>query len=180
MDRSRLAIVALLLVAALSSGCIGNSSPGDDQVVASENTGPGDVADPDGRIAHAAKDGAWLLSINSPAYTSDFIGTGHLGFQVPANTTGVVLEIHWTPTTPLSDELYVSITHAEQRLAEAVGPSPLRFELPPDDLVKGEGVVARVFAAGGPAGAYVDQAHTVHTWFFVDRAFTPATVGAQG
>jgi hypothetical protein len=95
-------------------------------------------------------------------------GPGHTDLHVAGNVTGLVVEMEWVPSSPLTSEMRLSVRRGyllppETIVAEAQGTSPLRLALAGDDV---RGDLVLLGTPPGPVGAAVAQGHTFHVaWF---------------
>jgi hypothetical protein len=134
------------------------------------STEPVRTSEPDARrgVFTATHEGNWTASAGV-AGGQNFAGSGNSGETVASDgLTGVVVEMAWTASTPLSDSLRLQVfREGKPLLAEASGPSPLRLVFPGDGLA-GDLILRGTADADG---AFVAQEFTFYVTTFVGVPF---------
>ncbi len=146
-------LLALLAAApfALLAGCAGD--PAAPEMTEAPAVGPEAAAGPEVRT----RDAQWAASVAAAGEAHSVLGPGAPLERVSgANLTGVVIEMSWTPTTLLSQQMTLRVWRGDEEVGHASGPSPLRLALPGREGAGG------LVLEGGPAGepgAWVQQPH---------------------
>ena len=157
-----LALLALVPFALLA-GCA--EGPAETQALPPADAASAAAAGPEVRTREAE----WAASVAASGAAYSFMGSGYpLESVAGANLTGVVIEMAWTPTTALSQEMTLSVwRQGGEEVGRVSGASPLRLALP-----GGEGAGDLVLA-GEPAdpGAWVRQPYRFSLAVFRDAPF---------
>ena len=186
MDLHRLAVSTLVLTLVLP-GCIGNDGADDPAPTSTDAPPVDEVLGP----VTDTLDGSIQLGVMVPSRTINFGGAFAFPLERSGNDTGYVLEVVWTPASPLGEELDVwvrapgvgditpenapNLVMAAPPLASATGASVLRLALASTDFPDDADYEILVRApSNGPASVVVEQPFELLVTTFTDVAFDPA------
>lgn len=164
----------------LLAGCSGGGAPQSQSASHGASDGLASANDPASGLGQALAAGE-AHGIVTATYEANWtagegatggniLGSGNPLHTVEAgNLTGVVVEMAWTPSTPLSDTLRLQVFRNGGRLLdEAAGASPLRLAFPGDGLA-GDELILRGAAEDGRA--FVQQGFTFYVTSFAGVPF---------
>jgi len=124
-------LVVAAVVVALLAGCLTHSSPAAPAGDAGRQGRDAGVHG-DGNVTTVKRSASWAAGVNAAGESPSFVGTGMPVESVPAqNLTGVVVEMQWTPVSPLSERmsLHVWDYNTGKDVGAVAGTSPLRLVL---------------------------------------------------
>src|SRR5688500_1910526 len=152
---------AVLALALLLSGCAGGP-PAEQPSIPPPSDHAGTVFEPG--ISTEAREASWTAAVGAGDQSVAFSGSGNPAETVGgAGLTGTIVEMAWTPSSLLSEEMQLVVSRDGSVLASASGPSPLRI------VMEGDAAAGDLVFEGAPAapgGAYVDQEYIVYLTTF--------------
>lgn len=168
--RGVVAVLAVLVLGGMLAGCLsGPAKP----TQADDAGREGRAAPPPGNVTTVTRTASWTAGASAAGHAPDFVGTGTPVEDVAAdNLTGVVVEMQWTPSTPLSERMTLEVWErgSGATLGSIAGTSPLRLAFPG---TKAAGELVLDGHADDP-GAQVEQDYMVYLTTFSGAPFDPA------
>ena len=178
-------IPLLLALAATVAGCV--NAPAETLEPAAVDT----PIDAGGLPSTEEVPGDIQVSAATPVRTVNNGGTFSTVIELKENTTGFVLELEWTPTTPASESLSMwvrgagtgsvtvppdpaLVTNTDPPLAQVDGPGPLRLALAADAFPEPGEYDVVIRASAEPVGFAANQPFTIHLTTFEGIAFDEA------
>lgn len=182
---SRAMTTLILTITLLAAGCV-NAPAAEEIAPAAADVDAATTLGP----ATETIEGSIQFSAATPIRSSNYGGAFVNFFEVASNFTGVVVEVEWAATSPLSEQLSVWVRPSDAGnippndpvefliagppLAQADGASPLRLALPLDAFPEEGEYEIVVRASAQPVGVAVEQPYTLHLTLFEDVAFDEA------
>jgi hypothetical protein len=157
---------ASAVVLVLLSGCASSSAPA---ATAPAQEVPAAAAD--SGVETVQRSAQWTAGANAGGVPANFVGSGNPIEHVSGeNLTGLVVEMAWDATTPMSGSMTLTVGKDGQAVGSASGPSPLRLAFPGGD-VHGDLVL---YGDADSSGAYASQEVTFYVTSFRGVPFDAA------
>lgn len=160
-------VLAALAVLSLLAGCSEPASP-----APLARADPSAPAPGVGGVRTQTSHNEWTAAVGASDQSVALVGSGSTVVDVyPDGLNGTLVEMAWTPSSPLSEQMKLLVTREGTVLGAASGPSPLRV------LLDGQSGVGQLLLEGTPAdpgGAYIDQGYELHVTTFKHVPFDPA------